>query len=451
MREHYSILIVDDEITIRELMKKILGQGEYAYSEAKTVAAAQRLLGKRKYDLILLDLMLPDGSGMEILEKISVEYRNRVIVVSGAGTIDMAVEAMRNGAFDFIKKPLDHKVLCVTVKKALQLNQQLDDFRTLKDKLSDRSRIDKIIFKSRSMREVVRKADECSQSNKTVLITGETGTGKELIARAIHYSSERNQNPFIPVNCSTIPINLAESELFGFDKGAFTGADKPYPGKFFQADKGTIFLDEIGDLHPEIQPKLLRVLENGEIFPLKSTRPKTLDIRVIAATNRDLEDNGDDCQFRKDLYFRIQQVVIEIPPLRKRKPDIIPLVEYFISMNNLTRSKHVEEIDEEVQEILLKYPWPGNVRELKHAVEEIMSVILGSKIKIEHLPTRFLKHQEPVLTDGSFMKLQDLEKEYIIKALNINHNNIQKTSKMLGIGRPGLYRKMKKYKIKRIK
>ncbi len=451
MREHYSILIVDDEITIRELMKKILGQGEYAYSEAKTVAAAQRLLGKRKYDLILLDLMLPDGSGMEILEKISVEYRNRVIVVSGAGTIDMAVEAMRNGAFDFIKKPLDHKVLCVTVKKALQLNQQLDDFRTLKDKLSDRSRIDKIIFKSRSMREVVRKADECSQSNKTVLITGETGTGKELIARAIHYSSERNQNPFIPVNCSTIPINLAESELFGFDKGAFTGADKPYPGKFFQADKGTIFLDEIGDLHPEIQPKLLRVLENGEIFPLKSTRPKTLDIRVIAATNRDLEDNGDDCQFRKDLYFRIQQVVIEIPPLRKRKPDIIPLVEYFISINNLTRSKHVEEIDEEVQEILLKYPWPGNVRELKHAVEEIMSVILGSKIKIEHLPTRFLKHQEPVLLDGSFMKLQDLEKEYIIKALNINHNNIQKTSKMLGIGRPVLYRKMKKYKIKRIK
>lgn len=451
MREHYSILIVDDEIPIRELMKKILGQGEYAYSEARTVAAAQRLLGKRKYDLILLDLMLPDGSGMEILEKISVEYRNRVIVVSGAGTIDIAVEAMRNGAFDFIKKPLDHKVLCVTVKKALQLNQQLDDFRTLKDKLSDRSRIDKIIYKSRSMREVVRKADECSQSNKTVLITGETGTGKELIARAIHYSSERSQNPFITFNCSAIPINLAESELFGFDKGAFTGADKPFQGKFFLADKGTIFLDEIGDLHPEIQPKLLRVLENGEIFPLKSTQPKTLNIRVIAATNRDLEENGDDCQFRKDLYFRIQQVVIDIPPLRKRKPDIIPLVEYFIALNNLTRSKHVEEIDEEVQEILLKYPWPGNVRELKHAVEEIMSVITEPKIKVQHLPSRFLKHQEPVLADGSIMKLQDLEKKYIERTLNITHYNIQKTAKILGIGRPVLYRKMKKYKIKRIK
>ncbi|MCX6581790.1 MAG: sigma-54 dependent transcriptional regulator [Candidatus Aminicenantes bacterium] len=451
MKEKYSILIVDDEVAMRELMKKILDQGEYTFSEARTVAAASRLLEKRKYDLILLDLVLPDGSGMDILEKISVEYRNRVIIVSGAGTVDIAVEAMRNGAFDFIKKPLDNKALSATVNKALQLNQQLDDFRTLKDKLSDRSRIDKIVYKSRSMGEVVRKAGECAQSNKTVLITGETGTGKELIARAIHFSSERNQNPFITVNCSAIPLNLAESELFGFDKGAFTGADKAYPGKFFLADKGTIFLDEIGDLHHEIQPKLLRVLENGEIFSLKSTRPKTLDIRVIAATNRDLEENGDDCQFRKDLYFRIQQVVIEIPPLRKRKPDIIPLVEYFIAMNNLTRSKHVEEIDEEVREILLKYPWPGNVRELKHAVEEIMSVILVSKIKIEHLPSRFLKHQETVLPEGSFMKLQDLEKEHIVKVLCATRYNLQKTAKILDIGRPVLYRKMKKYKIKRIK
>lgn len=451
MKEKYSILIVDDEVAIRELMKKILDEGEYTFSEARTVAAANRLLEKRKYDLILLDLVLPDGSGMEILEKISVEYRNRVIVVSGAGTVDIAVEAMRNGAFDFIKKPLDNKKLSATVNKALQLNRQLDDFRELKYKLSDRSRIDRIVYKSRIMGEVVRKVRECAQSNKTVLITGETGTGKELIARAIHFSSERSQNPFVIFNCAAIPTGLAESELFGFDKGAFTGADKPFHGKFFLADKGTIFLDEIGDLHPEIQPKLLRVLENGEIFPLKSTQPKTLDIRVIAATNRDLDKNGDDCQFRKDLYFRLQQVVIEIPPLRKRKPDIIPLVEYFISLNNLTRSKHVEEIDEEVREILLKYPWPGNVRELKHAVEEIMSLILGSKIKIEHLPTRFLKHHEPVLPDGSFMKLQDLEKEHIMKALNITHNNIQKTARILGIGRPVLYRKMKKYKIKRIK
>lgn len=451
MKENYSILIVDDEVAIRELIKTILGQGEYAYSEAKSVATATRLLEKRKYDLILLDLVLPDGSGMNILEKISVEYRNRVIIVSGVGTVDTAVEAMKNGAFDFIKKPLDNKVLSATVRKALQLNQELDDFRELKDKLFDRSRIDKIVFKSRNMREVVRKAEECAHSNKTILITGETGTGKELIARAIHNASERNQNPFITVNCSAIPINLAESELFGFDKGAFTGADKPYPGKFFLADKGTIFLDEIGDLHPEIQPKLLRVLENGEIFSLKSTSPKTLDIRVIAATNRDLEENMDDSQFRRDLYFRIQQVVIHIPPLRQRKLDIIPLVEYFISMNNLTSSKHVEEIDDEVKELLLRYPWPGNVRELKHTVEEIMSAIQGLKIKIEHLPSRFLKHQEPILPEGSFMKLQDLEKKYIMRVLANTQYNIQKTARLLGIGRPALYRKIEKYKIKKVK
>ncbi|HLP60935.1 MAG TPA: sigma-54 dependent transcriptional regulator [Candidatus Deferrimicrobium sp.] len=446
MKENYSILIVDDEVAIRELLKRILGQGEYAYSEAKTVAAALRLLEKRKYDLILLDLMLPDGSGMDILEKISVEYRNRVVIVSGAGTIDIAVEAMKNGAFDFIKKPLDHKVLCATVRKALQLNQELDDFRELKDKLIDRSHINKIVYKSRNMAEVIRKAEECAYSNKTILITGETGTGKELIAHAIHNASERFKNPFITVNCSAIPITLAESELFGFDKGAFTGADKPYPGKFFLADKGTIFLDEIGDLHPEIQPKLLRVLENGEIFSLKSTSPKTLDIRVIAATNRNLEEN-DDCQFRRDLYFRIQQVVIDIPPLRKRKPDIIPLAQYFISMNNLTCSKHVDEISEEVKELLLRYPWPGNVRELKHTVEEIMSAIQGTKIKIEHLPSRFLKHQETVLGNNSFMKLQDLEKQHIMKILHDTQYNIQKSARLLGIGRPALYRKIEKYKI----
>jgi two-component system response regulator AtoC len=451
MKDRYSILIVDDEAPIRGLIKRMLGKEDYAVSEAKSVETAHRQLERRKFDLILLDLKLPDGLGLEILEKISVEYRNRVIIVSGAGTVDMAVEAMKNGAYDFIKKPLDKKVLCVTVNKALQVNRDLDDFRALKDKLGDRSRMDEIIVKSRSMAEVVRKARECAQSKKTVLITGETGTGKELIARAIHHASERSGNPFITVNCSTIPINLAESELFGFDKGAFTGADKPYPGKFFLADKGTIFLDEIGELHPEIQPKLLRVLESGEIFALKGTRARNLDIRVIAATNRDLEEDGDENQFRRDLYYRIKQVEINIPPLRKRKADIIPLVRHFISLNNITCSKRVKEIDEEARDLLLRYHWPGNVRELKHLVEEIVAVIPGAKILSEHLPPRFLKHQAKALLEDSFMTLQELEKKYIMRALRTTRYNIQKTARLLGIGRPALYRKMDKYNIKKIK
>lgn len=446
MKEEHSILIIEDEASVRELIIKILKKREYLVREAKTVAAAHRQLERRKFDLILMDLTLPDGSGLEILEKISVDYRNRVIIVSGTGTIDVAVEAMRKGAYDFLKKPVDQKVLLITIKKALTVNRDLDDFRTLKD----RSRIEKIIYKSKTMADVVQKARECSQSNKTVLISGETGTGKELIARAIHNESERKSNPFIIVNCSAIPITLAESELFGFDKGAFTGADKPYPGKFLLADKGTIFLDEIGEMHSEIQPKLLRVLESGEIFPLKSNGPRILDIRVIAATNRNLKEL-DESQFRRDLYYRIQQVEIVIPPLRKRKADIIPLVEHFIHINNITNSRQVDSIDKEAQELFLDYLWPGNVRELKHTVEEIMAFVSGASIKAEHLPSRLLKAQPgaSVLGDIPALTIQDVEKDHIRKILTLTRFNIQKSAKILGIGRPALYRKIEKYKIKK--
>lgn len=452
MKHRPSILVVEDEAPMRDLIKKILRKKDYAVSEAKSVATAHSQLTERTFDLILMDLTLPDGWGLDILDRISEEYRNRVIIVSGTGTVDMAVEAMRKGAYDFLTKPLDFKVLLVTVKKALQVNRELDDFRILKDKLSARSRIDRIVSRSRNMGEVIKKATECALSNKTILITGETGTGKELIARAIHHASERKQNPFITVNCSAIPINLAESELFGFDKGAFTGADKPYPGKFFLADKGTIFLDEIGDLHPEIQPKLLRVLESGEIFALKSTKPKHLDIRVIAATNRDLKNhNGEESQFRQDLYYRIQQVEIHIPPLRQRKADIIPLVEYFISVNNITCSRKINGIDKEARDLLLRYQWPGNVRELKNTVEEIMAFAADDKIKVEHLPSRLLKHQDMSVPEGAVMTLQELEKKYILRILNLTRFNVQKTARLLGIGRPALYRKIEKYKIKKLK
>lgn len=451
MSHRPSVLVVEDEAPIRDLLRRILKKKDYAVSEAKTIAAAAKQLEIRKYDLILLDLTLPDGDGLDILEKISAEYRNRVIIVSGTGTIGTAVEAMRRGAFDFLKKPVDFKELLATVEKALDVNKELDDLREIKAKLSDRSRIYKIIYESNSMREVVRKTRECAQSNHTVLVTGETGTGKELVARAIHDASTRKDKPFITVNCSTIPISLAESELFGFDKGAFTGADKPYPGKFFLADTGTIFLDEIGDLHPEIQPKLLRVLESGEIFPLKSTKPKHLDIRVIAATNQDLKEDKDEHQFRRDLYYRLQQVEVHIPPLRERKADIIPLVEHFVSLCNVTGSKNVSGIDPKAQELLLRYKWPGNVRELRNTVEEMMAFISGSIIGVEHLPSRLLEHQKVTVPQNSVQTLEEVEKNHVADVLTRTGYNIQKTAKLLGIGRPALYRKIEKYKLKKKK
>ncbi|MCP4214320.1 MAG: sigma-54-dependent Fis family transcriptional regulator [bacterium] len=442
-----SILVIEDEDGLRDLIKVILRKRNYSVSEAGTATAAYRQLKRRKFDLILLDLTLPDGSGLEILERIAVAYRNRVIIVSGTGTIATAVEAMRKGAFDFLKKPVDADVLQVTVNKAIEVNQDLDDYRTLKDKFEE-LRIEKIVCHSPEMEDVLKKARESALSGKTVLITGETGTGKELVARAIHNDSDRRGSPFITVNCAAIPISLAESELFGFEKGAFTGAEKPYPGKFFLADKGTIFLDEIGELHPEIQPKLLRVLESGEIFPLNGTRAKNLDIRVIAATNKDL-DKDDDLDFRSDLYYRIQQVEILIPPLRKRKLDIIPLVNHFIAHSNLAHSKRVTQIDDEVKKLLLGYRWPGNVRELKNTIEEIMAFISVSKIKVEHLPTRLLKYQDPGNTGEAVLPLQDLEKNHIKRVLKITGNNIKKTANLLGIGRPALYRKIEKYNIKK--
>lgn len=449
MTDRHSILIVEDEAPIRELLRRILTKKNYAVSEVKTVAAALRQLEKKKFDLILLDLTLPDGDGRDILEKISVDYRNRVIVISGTGTIGTAVDAIKRGAYDFLKKPVDHKVLLVTLEKAIEVNRDLDDFRELKRKLSDPKRRDQIIYKSRNMAGVVKKALEYAQSNNTVLITGETGTGKELIARAIHSGSARKDKTFITVNCSTIPINLAESELFGFDKGAFTGADKSYPGKFFLANEGTIFLDEIGDLHPEIQPKLLRVLESGEVFSLKSTSPKTLDIRVIAATNMDLKQESETNHFRRDLYFRLQQMEIHIPPLRERRTDIIPLIEHFIGVINVTASREVTAIEPEAQDLLKNYHWPGNVRELKNTVKELMAFISGDTIEVEHLPPHFLKHQKGI-PDGAVMSLQAVEKTHISRVLKMTRYNIQKTAKLLGIGRPALYRKMEKYKLKKI-
>ena len=449
MNDRPWILIVEDDSSLRETLKNLLKRRHYRVSEAGTVKEAHHQLKKRFFDLILLDLTLPDGSGLDILRKIAVNYRNRIIIVSGTGTIDTAVEAMRRGAFDFLEKPVDRDVLLVTVKKAIELNRELDNYRKLKDELSDGSTFEKIIYKSKAMAEVVKKAKESARSDKTVLISGETGTGKELIAQAIHNSSERKKKPFITVNCAAIPINLAESELFGFEKGAFTGADNAYPGKFLLGDTGTIFLDEIGELHPEIQPKLLRVLESREISSLKSTRSKKLDIRVIAATNKNLSGPAKDTDFRSDLYYRIEEITIDIPPLRERKTDIMPLVHHFILIANITHSKQIRGIDKEAQKLLTGYHWPGNIRELKNTIDETIAFIRDTEVRAHHLPAKLRKQENTTLSESPLLNLQELEKIHVKKVLRLTRHNIQKSARILGIGRPALYRKMKKYNLEK--
>ena len=448
MKNKHSILIVEDDASLRESIKNILTRRSYLVSESKSVKTADNELGSRTFDLILLDLTLPDGSGMDILKRVSEEYKNRIIIISGTGTIHTAVEAMKIGAFDFLVKPVDRDMLLATVKKAIELNQKLSEYNKLRSEFVDTSTFDKIIHKTQMIEDVIKKAKESAHSSNTILITGETGTGKELLAQAIHYSSERKKNPFITVDCASIPETLAESELFGFEKGAFTGADNPYPGKFLLGNNGTIFLDEIGELPMLIQSKLLRVLESGEFSPLKSTRLKTIDVKIITATNKDLEEQVKKGNFREDLFYRIEQIKLHIPPLRERKKDIPPLVDHFLQIANITHSKQVETIDKEAQRLFNSYSWPGNVRELKNTINEIVTFISSNRIRLEHLPAKILNQLELSKQVNHFSTLKEIEKNQVESVLESTNYNIQRSAKILGISRPSLYKKIKDYKIK---
>ncbi len=450
MEKKYSILIVEDDISLRNSIKNILKRREYEVSEANSVKTAILTLKKRVFDLILLDITLKDGSGMDVLKKISNDYKNRVIIISGTGTIDIAVEAIKMGAFAFLQKPAGRDVILETVKKNIELNQKLDDYQTLISELGDKSKFEDIIFKSLQMKKIIQKAIKITDLDNTILISGETGTGKELLARAIHNTSKRKNEPLITINSASIPDTLAESELFGFEAGAFTDATSSFPGKFILAGNGTIFLDEISELSPLIQSKLLRVLESGEISPLKSAKTKKINARIITATNKNLETLVKKGLFRKDLYYRVDQINIHIPPLRKRKADIIPIAEHFLFISNITLSKCIERFDDEVKETLLQYSWPGNIRELKNVINEISLFVSGPEIKIKHLPYSILMQKKSFEKEEPLSTLKEIEKNQIIKALKSTNFNIKKSAKILGISRPSIYKKIKEFNINKI-
>jgi DNA-binding NtrC family response regulator len=441
-----DILIVEDDLSLRESMSNTLRRKKYNVKEAGTVKLARKILKKNTFDLILLDLSLPDGTGMDILKKLDFRYRNRVIIVSGTGTIKLAVEAMRRGAFDFLEKPIDRDILLLSVEKVINVNRDLDNFQKLKESPT----FERIVYRSRAMADVIKQAKECARTDKTVLITGETGTGKELFAHAIHNASDRLEKPFVTVNCAAIPISLAESEFFGFEKGAFTGAESDYPGKFMLADTGTIFLDEVGELNLEIQPKLLRVLESREISSLKSRQSKELDIRVIAATNKLLDGIDKDSDFRQDLYYRLEEITLRIPPLRERKSDIIPLARHFVTLANITSTHQVESIAEDAEELLTGYHWPGNVRELKNTIDKTMAFIRDNEIKAKYLPSNLRKGKKEAPLENSFLTLEAIEKKQVEQALRLTGYNIQRSARLLGIGRPAIYRKIEKYGLQRL-
>jgi len=451
----YSILIVDDETLTLNNLKKALEKEGYEIYLADTGERALEIIDKLKPNLILLDLMLPGISGLEVLKKIKEKGNETIVIMMTAYEIlEKAVEAMKLGAYDYILKPFKISDLKNTIGRALEtLYLRIRIQEHLKSE-KGRYYFGNLIAESKEMKEVLETAKKISLSPKTtVLLQGESGTGKELLAKAIHYQSPRSDKPIVEINCAAIPDNLMESELFGYEAGAFTDAKKRKLGLLEKADEGTVFFDEIGDMSLNLQAKLLRVLEEETFNRLGGSKNIKVNIRVIAATNKNLEKAVKNNEFRSDLFYRLNVVPIQIPPLRERKEDVLPLALYFIQELNHELKRSYKKISSEAAEALSRYPWPGNARELKNIMERIMSLHISDEIKLNHLPLEvknYKKYSRPGMIEQmkrkeDFVSLDNLEKQYIYKVLEYTQNNKTKAAKILGIHPTSLFRKLKSW------
>ncbi len=436
-----KVLIIEDEIALRKSLAKLLELKKYQVDEAEDFRTARKKIEYYDYDIVLLDLKLPDGNGIDLLKKYSPQMEGKTIIITAHATIPSAVEAIQNGAFYYLEKPLDEELLFIQMQKIVEITQLKTKNLSFRNELISQHSSDETIYKSEKMAEVMALARQFSETNNTVLIKGETGVGKELIAKFIHKNSKRKDQTFLPINCSSIPEHLFESELFGFKKGAFTGALENYDGRFIQANKGTLFLDEIGEIPLHLQAKLLRVLEDATIYQLGNKIPQKIDVRVIAATNKDIWEEVQTDRFRKDLYFRLKESIIYIPALRERKEDILPLVWHFITIFNNLFDKKIKRITKEAELYLKEYPWEGNVRELKNAIKSIFSLKNNDSITISDL--MILLHDSETKARKSYVTLQEHELNYVKKVLELTDFNIKKTAEILDISRSRLYRKIK--------
>jgi len=453
----YNILAVDDDKSISTLVKSILSlEKQYEVTTVINGEACLKYIRDQLPDLILMDIQMPGIDGIETLKRVKeFDPRIPVVMMSGHGTIERAVRSMKLGAYDFITKPIDRDRLLITVKNALMTSSLKREVDELKSELKQKYTFKNIIGQSGVMQEVFKAVEKIVDSNVTVLIQGESGTGKELIARAIHYHSKTRANkPFVAVNCTALPESLLESELFGHEKGSFTGAVGRRIGKFEQANTGTIFLDEVGLMSPATQAKLLRVLQEREFERVGGTELIKVDVRVISATNKDLEEAMKKGEFREDLYYRISVFPIKLPPLRERKEDIPLLAAHFLKKYNEQENKQIEGISPEALELLMAYNWPGNVRELENAIERAVVLATDKEIGPKELPAavRSLGEKKLYESDNTLSSwIEKLEEEALRQALLENEGNISKTAKKLGIGRATIYRKAKKYGLPMVK
>ena len=443
------ILTIDDEENIRNGLADNFELEGYEVKEAASGEEGLALIEQGGIDLVITDLRMNGISGSEVVKKVCSEHPGiPVIVLTGHGSIDDATAALKAGAFDFLTKPLDLDHLNKIVKNALQGKILAEQNRELQAKLLKSQNGDEMIGKSESLNRVRLMISKAAPARASVLITGESGVGKELVARAVHEQSERAKGPFVVIHCAALPENLIESELFGFEKGAFTGAENLHKGRFELADGGTIFLDEIGEVNLATQVKLLRVLQEHKFERVGGEKSIEVDVRVVAATNRNLEEEVKSGKFREDLFYRLNVVRIEMPALRERMDDIPLLMHAFLREFNIENKKNIKGFDKASKAAMIKYNWPGNIRELKNAVESAVVMCTGDEIKIEDLP-RALRSQgeEKVITIPIGITMDEAEKIIIQENLAANKGNKSRTADILGIGRKTLHRKLEELQI----
>ena len=443
-----KILVIDDDNSLRRVLEYNLQEEGYDVHAVSSGEEGLYWFGQAKPDLVITDMKMTGMDGLMVLKSIKERSpETLVIIITAFGTVDVAVEAMKSGAYDYITKPFNRDELKLTVKKALQFNGLTEENKRLKSELTDKADFRTIVGSSKEMEKVFDVIRKVADTEAAILITGESGTGKELVARSIHNNSSRRDAPFVAINCAAIPRDLLESELFGHVKGAFTGAVKDKTGKFQLAEGGTLFLDEVGELPLELQPKLLRALQEKEVEAVGGTTTQKLDVRVVSATNLDVDKAIANGTFREDLYYRLSVIPIHLPPLRERRMDIPLLIKYFCSKHGSDKVT----FNKDALHTLVMYPWPGNVRELENTVERLLIMRNGDVIGIGELPEKFLENG---VSGSAVIKLPDegcsleqLEREVVVQALERNHWNQTAAARFLRIPRHTLIYRLEKYGI----
>lgn len=440
-----NILIVDDEEQLRSLLKRIISLEGFVVYEANNLKTAAKILDRDHVDVVLCDVKLHDGSGVDFVKEIKPKFPLvEIILLTAYANVHDGVQAMKNGAFDYIMKGDDNDKVVPLLYKAIEKVQLQNRIRLLEQQIGKRYGFENILGESDAIKEAVALAKKVTPTDTTVLLLGETGTGKEVFAQAIHSGSKRSAKPFMALNCSAFTKELLESEIFGHKAGAFTGATKDKRGLIEEANGGTLFLDEIGEMHIDLQSKLLRVLETNEFIKVGDTKSTRVNVRIIAATNRDLRDEIKEGKFREDLFYRLNVFAIQLPSLRERKGDILPLANNFLKIFADRTNKRITGMTKEFIANLQKQEWKGNIRELKNVIERAVILADGTELKPEHLP---LELQQTSFDSLSSLDLANIERSHIQKVIHYTKGNKTKAAELLGIGLTTLYRKLEEYRI----